>query len=86
MRSSKLEDLVTHGTFDAEKGRDRPRGNCFDGLSVWYNRDKNSDLISDTGVRVIWRIDIAHADDAWEQRRETFPTFKGAHRKRSFND
>lgn len=54
MIKNKIENMVTAGNFDGRKATGIPRHKYLDALSPWYNHDKNTDLIPDTGNRLRW--------------------------------
>ena len=56
MRRNGLENLVTTGKIEGNRPRGRPRGKYLDGLATWHGRDRNTELIHDTGDRVKWRV------------------------------
>ena len=61
MRRNGLENLVTTGKIEGNRPRGRPRGKYLDGLATWHGRDRNTELIHDSGDRVKWRVMTAHA-------------------------
>ena len=61
MRRNKLENLVTTGKIEGKRTRGRQRSKFLDGLATWHGRDRNTELIHDSGDRVKWRNMTAHA-------------------------
>lgn len=61
MRRNGLENLVTTGKIEGMRRRGGQRSKYLDGLTTWHGRDRNTELIHDSGDRVTWRVMTAHA-------------------------
>ena len=61
MRINGLENLVTTGKIEGKRTRGGQRSKYLDGLTTWHGRERNTELIHDTGDRETWRVMTAHA-------------------------
>ena len=61
MRREGLENLITTGKIEGNRGRGRQRGKMLEGLAKWIGMEKVTLLLSATRDREVWKDMIVNA-------------------------